>query len=193
MSSTNKIKEIYYINVEFERDRNLIFLENYNKNSLEIPIYRIKGIVPHKGNGKLSLGELGCALSHIKVMKKISLKPPGWYLVCEDDCSGNFKLIEDKIKIVTKLHPFVNFINLHSPYKIPFSPGTGSLMTGYLITPFGAKLSSKIIQRQLLKYPCDMSLCYSLIHFLIGFRFNNILYPNNMSSTINKLSNFRTG
>ena len=80
-------------------------------------------------------------------------------------------------------------INLYSPHKyFSISPCTGSLMTAYLITPLGAKLGKKIIKRNLKKHPCDMALCYSIIHAVIAVRFNKILYPDGSPSTIKKIN-----
>tara|TARA_Y100000992_G_scaffold296691_1_gene259270 strand:+ start:776 stop:1030 length:255 start_codon:yes stop_codon:yes gene_type:complete len=83
----------------------------------------------------------------MKVLDEISKKPRGWYLVCEDDCSGDFRLIKNKVKTVIKLHPFINHINLFTKKKFPPIIGTGTRTTAYLTTPFGAKLSYKIIEK----------------------------------------------
>ena len=117
VSLSCKIQEIYYINVDSEKKRNSTFLKNYNRHSIEIPIHRISGIVPNSGTKRITKGELGCSLSHLKVLDKISKKPWGWYLVCEDDCSGNFRLIEKKVRTIIRLHPFIMHINLFSPIK----------------------------------------------------------------------------
>lgn len=87
------INELYYINVDSEKERNNDFINNYKKFNLNIPIHRISGIVPKKSYKNVSKGEIGCSLSHIKILQCISQKKNGWYLICEDDCVGNFNLI----------------------------------------------------------------------------------------------------
>lgn len=178
-----KIQEVYYINLDISKKRNIDFLDNYNKHSLNVPLHRISGIAPKSGNDGLRKGQLGCALSHIKILDEISKKPKGWYLVCEDDCSGNFKLIEQKVKKVIKTHPFIMHINLYAPKKI-ITLGASTRMTGYLVTPLGAKIGKKTIEKNLNKYPCDIALAKSFIHIMIAVNFKSVLYPNGSTSTI---------
>lgn len=184
----NQIKEIYYINIDTEKDRNAFFLENYQKSKLKVPLHRTSGIIVKKGNSRLKRGQLGCALSHIEVMKKISKKSFGWYLVCEDDCTGDFKAIERKVRCITSWHPFLHFINLFNPRTKNIRMGTGSRTTAYLVTPLGAGISYKIIENNLQKQPCDFALDRSFIHLFIAVRFHKILYPNGMPSNIKSIN-----
>ena len=105
------INELYYINLDSEKERNTDFINNFKKFNLNIPIYRMSGIVPKKGYKNISRGEKGCSLSHIKILKHISQKKNGWYLICEDDCVGNFNLIGRKTKIIRNLLPFIGTNN----------------------------------------------------------------------------------
>ena len=184
------INEIYYINLDSEKERNEKFINNYKNNSLNIPVHRISGIVSESGNDKLTKGELGCALSHIKTLNKISNKKKGWYLICEDDCTGDFRTIKPKIENIIKLHPFLMHINLYSPNNyIKFSPSIGACcMTAYLVTPLGARIDKFIIEQNLNKKPCDTALFESLSHLFISVRFNNVLYPDETESSIQKIN-----
>ena len=95
---TNKlsIDKIYCINLDRSKERWEIIKENANKSNIEI--HRFEGIDGNiidkkmlekkyniKINHKLRKGTIGCALSHISLIKKISEENNNYVLILEDD------------------------------------------------------------------------------------------------------------
>ena len=153
---TSDIKEVYYINLDSSTERNKNFIENYKKYSLgpNVPVTRISGVFL-KENPKQSIlkkNEVGCSMSHIKTLDIISKKKDGWYLVCEDDCIGDFKKMQKKVKHYMRIFPHVSAINIIPSIsqlawiKYDWSPGWGLSTVCYLIKPRGAKIIKKIIE-----------------------------------------------
>lgn len=186
----NPIKEVYYINIDFELKRKKTFLNNYLKQGFNnIPLIRISGIVPDFGNEVLSKGELGCALSHMKVLNIISRKKKyGWYLICEDDCIGNFNKIYWKTFLITRFRRNVKIINLYCPIHLNPGKKFGSRTTCYMVTPEGAKICKNTILRFINKYPCDIALNKSSIISKYS-RHIHIMEISNLKSSIQKVNN----
>lgn len=204
---TSDIKEVYYINLDSSTKRNKNFKENYTKHSLgpNVPVTRISGVFlmeePKelskqnlRQSRKIQKNEVGCSLSHIKTLDIISKKKDGWYLVCEDDCIGDFKKMQKKIKHYMRIFPHVSAINI-IPYnigrKIPFqyhwSPGWGICTSSYIIKPRGAKIMKKIIEDNLYKKPCDVALRDAFKPYFIVLN----MYNNTMSTDQGFVSDIR--
>jgi GR25 family glycosyltransferase involved in LPS biosynthesis len=162
---TQFIQSVHYINIGSDVSRKNAFLENFALNGLDCPLHRVEGVVPESGIGFMGRGEYGCAMSHIKVLETISKQPDGWYLVCEDDCTGDFRQIEKKTNWIRTYHPLIQYINLRPiPFSTNFCPGTRAGMVAYLVTPVGAKICKSLIRLCIGLMPCDMALCRSPVN-----------------------------
>ena len=108
-----KISGSFYINMARSIERNESFLARFNG---PLPLERIEGVEIKHQTKYLKKGTYGCALAHANAMKIISQKPPGWYLVCEDDCYGDFSSIESNIIVRNIIfNTEKKFINLSKP------------------------------------------------------------------------------
>ena len=182
------INELYYINVDSEKERNNEFINNYKKFNLNIPVHRVSGIVPKKGYKNISKGEKGCSLSHIKILKCISRKKNGWYLICEDDCVGNFNLIGEKTKLIRNLFPFIGVINLFSEKTTNNGFGFNTCTSCYLVKPWCAEIMYKIMIKGIKERPCDCNLHLSKIMYIYGFHLHNCMSISGKPSTIQKIN-----
>lgn len=108
-----KISGSFYINMAKSTERNASFLSRFNG---PLPLERIEGVEINYDPKYLKRGTYGCALAHANAMKIISQKPPGWYLVCEDDCYGDFSAVESNLVIRNIVfNTKKQFINLSKP------------------------------------------------------------------------------
>ena len=194
------IRKVYYINLEKNKRRKINFEKNYYNNPIVnkkiIPLQRVSGVLVDKlpPNIKIRKGQYGCSLAHLKILKHISTKKKkGWYLICEDDCTGNFSIIPKKLNFVNYL-PFINAVNLGGlievkeifekininigSYNVPFPFGFGVNLHGYLVTPEGANKMYNIIKKTVLEVPCDVALINSVSMYFTSFHFRNILKQN---------------
>lgn len=194
------IRKVYYINLDKNKERKKEFEKRYYKNPIVIkniiPLQRVSGVLVDKlpNNTKIGKGQYGCSLAHLKILKHIATKKKkGWYLICEDDCVGNFSLLPKKLNYVNYL-PFINSVNLGGlieikellekininidSYNVPVPFGFGVNMHGYLVTPEGAKKMYKIIKENVLEMPCDVSIIKSLSMYFTSFHYRDLLKQN---------------
>jgi hypothetical protein len=89
-----EIKKTFYINMDKSVKRNEEFLQEYNA---PWPLVRIPGVVATSKIGSLSKGCVGCTMAHANALQalvdSVSKDGEGWYLICEDDCVGDFQQI----------------------------------------------------------------------------------------------------
>ena len=80
---------VYVINLKSRPDK----MEKVNSllKSRGIRYERFEGILGDKSYGKLTKGEIGCALSHLALMKNALKKDLDWILIFEDDIHFNIK------------------------------------------------------------------------------------------------------
>ena len=138
------IKGAFFINMDESKERRERFLLGYNGLA---PLKRVSGVKVLKKTGILGKGTYGCALAHAKAMNEVSLQPAGWYLICEDDCVGDFSGLENNIilrNIISRTNK--QFINL-GRYKLsPYSLSDINLcLQAYLITPAHAARTRDLI------------------------------------------------
>jgi hypothetical protein len=186
-----EIEYLFYINLKDEKIRNKVFIENYNKYGKHIKLKRIDGIISNNFSNNVTKGEKGCALSHMKVLKMISKKKNGWYLVCEDDCIGNYQQIEEKTRLVRNVLPFVGAINLYNNRKKTSGFGLNICLTSYLVRPWCAKIMYKIIKKNLDIQPCDCNLYDSIQLCFYTFHIPNVMKTNNLPSSIKKINKLK--
>ena len=128
------IRGAYYINMDLSTDRKSKFLAGFNGN---MPLERVPGVKVEKKIGRLGTGTRGCALAHAEAMNKVANKPKGWYLICEDDCVGNFKDLEKNVILRNIVHRTTKqFINLGRYRWSTYSLTEVNLcLQAYLLTP----------------------------------------------------------
>ena len=188
-----KIEKMYYINLNESVERNKQFLENYKKYNTKIPFERFSAIKSTKAVNKVKKGELGCSLSHMVILDKISKSKPGWYLVCEDDCVGDLNSISTNIYLrnIIKYRREKKYINLFTrepefkdkKYDLNI---TGWNTSSYIVTPEGANIAKNIIRNNIYLYPCDRSIeMYTKCN--IG-ALVNILKISGMASDIKRIN-----
>jgi GR25 family glycosyltransferase involved in LPS biosynthesis len=108
-------------------------------------------------------GRAGCRLAHLNVLRTISAKPSGWYLVVEDDVGGSLAHAERELRWLVALVPNLEALNLYSPTACVFGraysqrerrafcrplPIFNTRTTGYFVTPTGAKMMIDTIVRR---------------------------------------------
>lgn len=77
-------KNIFYINLETRKDRNEAILKEFSK--YKISAKRVDGISrQNTGSHKINRGQLGCLLSHKKIIQEASKKHYDYILIFEDD------------------------------------------------------------------------------------------------------------
>lgn len=128
------IKKAYYINMDKSTERRDRFIRGYNGRA---PLERVSGVKVEKKVGRLGIGTRGCSLAHAKAMNEIAGQPDGWYLVCEDDCVGDFSTLEENIILRNIIHrTSKQFINIGRWKWTPYSLSDINFCTqAYLITP----------------------------------------------------------
>lgn len=139
-----QIRGAYFINMDESKKRKERFLAAYNG---QIPMQRIAGVKVESSIGRLGKGTRGCALAHAKAMKEVATKTSGWYLICEDDCVGDFSKLEHNI-ILRNIVSLTNkqFINLGRNRWSAYSLSDVNLcLQAYLITPAWASKTCDII------------------------------------------------
>ena len=196
-NSFSKIKEINYINLDIEKERNNDFLNNYKNHSLNIKINRFNGIIVknngipifrYTNTGLLTRGEKGASLSHMELLKRVSKKKNGWYLICEDDCKGNFQKIEEKTRLIRFFFPFVGVINLCCIKTNNNGFGHNTGMVCYMVKPWCAKIMYQIIYKNIDTKPCDISLHFSKFLTIFSFHIHNLMGISNNESSIDKIN-----
>ena len=141
-----KIHHAYFINMDKSTERRDRFLRNYNGKA---PLSRIAGVQVDKQIGKLGKGTRGCALAHANAMNEVAKGPDGWYLICEDDCVGDFSKLEENIILRNIVHTTKKqFINLGRYKWSSYSLSEVNLcLQAYLITrSCAAETRDKIVQ-----------------------------------------------
>lgn len=138
------IGKTYYINMDKSTERKHRFLAGYNGKS---EIERVPGVVVEKQIGKLGKGTRGCALAHAKAMNEVAKYPSGWYMICEDDCVGDFSSLESNIILRNIVHrTSKQFINLGRYKFSPYSLSDINLcLQAYMLTPECAAKTRDII------------------------------------------------
>jgi len=129
-----KINQGYFINMDESTDRKARFLKNYNGT---FKMERIPGVKVSIKKGVLGRGTYGCALAHSEAMHKVANSPEGWYLICEDDCVGDFSKLEENIILRNVVYrTSKQFINLGKYKWSTYSLSDINLcLQAYLITP----------------------------------------------------------
>lgn len=141
-----QINKAYFINMNESVERRERFLSKYNGSA---PLERIEGVRVSQQIGKLGKGTYGCAAAHAKAMGEVAKQRDGWYLVCEDDCIGNFNELETHLILRNVVYKTKKqFINLGKYLWSSYSLSDINLcLQAYLITPkCAAYTKNKILE-----------------------------------------------
>ena len=140
------LKGAYYINLDKSVHRRTRFLAGYNGT---LPIERVPGVKVEKKIGILGPGTRGCALAHCNAMSIIGKKEDGWYLVCEDDCIGDFSKLEENIILRNIVHKTSKqFINLGKYKWSSYSLSEVNMcLQAYMLTPACARKTVEEIMK----------------------------------------------
>ncbi len=165
------------------RDSNHSYLKNYDE----------KQFLIHRRRKALA-GELGCYVSHVLAWEKcVDLNQP--IVVLEDDFEITDYFVDGLLFLETVLNK-IEFVRLepleckltltsykNDTFSLVKQLKIGMCLTGYLITPKGAKNLLKKSRK--INYPIDLYVRYSFIHnVLIHAIEPPLVYPTHKTSTI---------
>lgn len=84
VSLNNIFPQIFYINLDIRKDRNLSMAQELSKHKIKAS--RISGVIRKKiGSHKINLGQLGCLLSHKNIILDAIRNQYHYILILEDD------------------------------------------------------------------------------------------------------------
>lgn len=172
---------IFVINLEKDSHKKETFIKNFNKFNLDYEFikavygkglseYELDKLVYDYKNSFITFGEIGCALSHLKIYQKMINEDIKYALILEDDalCSDEFlkylNQIEQFLKtkkdyelvcVMYKMDEYFKNLTIKISDNIniyKFAKGTGTY--GYIITKKAAKKLIKINTPLILEADC---------------------------------------
>ena len=130
--------------MSFERHRStLLWLESNGVANYEhVPSVNVSfaDFSAAQGRGWLGTrGELGCRLAHIEALTRVVLSArTGWFLIVEDDVSGDYGAAVSALAGLIKYAPFAEGLDLYSTHGRLPRPWMMPCTTAYWVTQTGA-------------------------------------------------------
>jgi len=191
-NDTPLIDGVFYINMNNSVARRDRFIADYALHPIPgLQPSRFVGVVVGARNPPppIGYGTLGCSLGHARVLQHVSrLDPHKWYLVCEDDASGNFSALPGLLQSTVQRRSFlpdINVINLHSRWLLFYGLGTGAV--AYLVTQAGAQWMLQVIHASLLTTPHDVALAWSVTGLLHAVHYHDAIQLSRYHSSSTRL------